>query len=410
MSHFSSLHLSTPLLRALAEEGYQTPTPIQAKAIPPALEGKDVLGCAQTGTGKTAAFALPILHRLHAEPVDDSHGFRRVPRALILAPTRELATQIGESFAAYGRHTGLAHTVIYGGVSQLQQVRDLLHGVDIVIATPGRLMDLMQQRRVALREVSVFVLDEADRMLDMGFIQPIRRIAAALPTPRQTMLFSATMPPEIVHLADSLLHHPVKIAVTPVASTVPKVEQFVYLVPRLRKQALLEQLLAEKSVERALVFSRTKHGADKIARKLQQTGVSAVAIHGDKEQNQRERALENFRAGRSWVLVATDVAARGLDIDAVTHVFNFDIPHEPEAYVHRIGRTARAGAAGVAIALCDAEERGFLHAIEKLTGKRIEVLPTPPGLPEARHAASHHATRRHGHAAPEGRRGRRRRR
>lgn len=382
------------MLRALGEEGYHTPTPIQAKAIPPALEGKDLLGCAQTGTGKTAAFALPILHRLHADPIDDSHGFRRVPRALILAPTRELATQIADSFAAYGRHTGLLHTVVYGGVSQFEQVKDLVRGVDILIATPGRLIDLMQQGRIVFREVQVFVLDEADRMLDMGFIEPIRRIARELPTPRQTMLFSATMPKEIMHLADSLLHQPIKVAVTPVASAAPMIQQFVYMVPRLRKQSLLERLLAEPGVTSALVFSRTKHGADKITRQLQRVGVSAGAIHGDKEQAQRERTLENFRSGRIWVLVATDVAARGLDIDGVTHVFNFDIPHEPEAYVHRIGRTGRAGATGTAIALCDSEERNYLHEIEKLVGKKIDVKPTPHGLAESRPTAPH---RSHGH-------------
>ncbi len=405
LSQFTSLHLSSPLLKALHEEGYHTPTPIQAKAIPIALEGKDILGCAQTGTGKTAAFALPILHKLHSEKIEEIHGIRRVPRALILAPTRELATQIGESFENYGRHTGLRSLVVYGGVSQFVQVKELMRGIDILIATPGRLIDLMQQRHIVFREIGIFVLDEADRMLDMGFIQPIRQIAKEIPTPRQTLLFSATMPREIQNLAHSLLHNPVKISVAPVASSVPQIEQVVYFVQKEKKLALLEQLLGQPGVDRALVFTRTKYGADKLTRKLQRTGVSAGAIHGDKAQNQRERALENFRTGRSWVLVATDVAARGLDIDNVTHVFNFDVPNEPEAYVHRIGRTGRAGATGIAIALCDPQERAFLRDIEKLTGKQITINPTPEGLQqEVKHPApprnhqphSHNSHRPHG--------------
>ncbi len=396
MLNFSALNLSAPLLRALTDEGYTIPTPIQAKAIPPALEGRDLLGCAQTGTGKTAAFALPILHRLGAAPIDKSRRGPATPRALILSPTRELAGQIGESFSAYGRHTVLANTVIFGGVSQFHQVRALKNGVDILVATPGRLMDLMEQRLVNLSAVSIFVLDEADRMLDMGFINPIRRIAAALPkppAPRQTMLFSATMPREIVHLAESLLRDPVRVAVTPVASTAALIEQMVYMVPRERKQALLEHMLREPGVARALVFTRTKHGADKVSKRLRHAGVTVDAIHGNKAQNARTRALDGFRSGRSRVLVATDVAARGLDVDGVTHVFNFDLPDEPEAYVHRIGRTGRAGAAGIAISFCDHEQRVQLRDIERLTGKAI---PSVTQLPELKPAAMEDYVRERG--------------
>ncbi|MBK7404364.1 MAG: DEAD/DEAH box helicase [Phycisphaerales bacterium] len=377
---FSSLPLSPQLLRAIRDEGYDTPTPIQAQAIPPALNGRDILGCAQTGTGKTAAFALPILHKLHTEGVADDRG-RHLPRALILSPTRELAGQIADSFAAYGRHTRLRHTTIYGGVSQYHQEKALHRGVDILVATPGRLIDLLDQGIVDLSEVSIFVLDEADRMLDMGFIQPIRRIASELSEERQTLLFSATMPREIVSLADSLLSNPVRVTVTPVASAAPLIEQSVYMVGRHQKQALLHHLIGEHGIERTLVFTRTKHGADKVARRLNRAGILAEAIHGNKSQNQRQRALDGFRKGKSRVLVATDVAARGLDIDDVSHVFNFDIPNEPEAYIHRIGRTGRAGASGAAIAFCDHEERSLLRDIERLTGKRIDAISELPELP-----------------------------
>ncbi|MBX3402052.1 MAG: DEAD/DEAH box helicase [Phycisphaeraceae bacterium] len=391
MLQFSSLGLADPILRSLNTEGYTTPTPIQAQAIPPVLEGRDLLGCAQTGTGKTAAFALPILHRLHAQPADKSRRGPALPRVLVLSPTRELATQIGESFAVYGRHTGLSHTVIFGGVSQYHQVKALQRGVDVLVATPGRLIDLMEQRLVNLSAVRVLVLDEADRMLDMGFIQPIRRIVAALTEPqsRQTLLFSATMPREIMHLADSLLRNPVKVAVTPVSSAVPLIEQSLYMVPRNSKQSLLERLLENRDVTRAVVFTKTKHGADRVARRLARAGVSSDAIHGNKAQNQRTRALDAFRSGRVRVLVATDVAARGLDVDGITHVFNFDLPMEPEAYVHRIGRTGRAGATGIAVSFCDHEERGLLRDIEKLTGKAVPRLETPtdlPVIPKAEHA------------------------
>ncbi|MBL8744827.1 MAG: DEAD/DEAH box helicase [Phycisphaerae bacterium] len=389
MNQFSSLSLASPILQALVEEGYTTPTAIQAQAIPPILQGRDVLGCAQTGTGKTAAFALPILHRLLAEPADKSRRGPALPRVLVLSPTRELATQIGESFATYGRHTGLNHTVIFGGVSQFHQVRALQRGVDVLVATPGRLMDLMEQRLVNLSAVKTFVLDEADRMLDMGFIQPIRRIASAVPAGRHTLLFSATMPKEIMHLADSLLKNPVKVAVTPVASAAPLIEQSLYMVQREKKAVLLEHLLADQDISRVLVFTRTKHGADRLCRRLSLAGVESAAIHGNKAQNHRQRALEQFRSGRTRVLVATDVAARGIDVDGITHVFNFDLPNEPESYVHRIGRTGRAGATGVAISFCDGDERGYLRDIERLTGKKIRTIETPAGLVDARPTDRH---------------------
>ena len=397
---FTDLGLSEPVLRALRDEGYEHPTPIQAKAIPHVLEGRDILGCAQTGTGKTAAFALPILHSLMGEKIDTAQRGPVLPRALILSPTRELATQITDSFRQYGRHTGLSQTVIFGGVGQNPQVRALQRGIDVLVATPGRLIDLMEQRLVNLSRVRIFVLDEADRMLDMGFIQPIRRIEAALPREprRQTLLFSATMPGEIMKLADTLLRNPVKVAVTPVASAAPKIEQIICHVPRTMKGSLLLHMLGDPGVSRAVVFTRTKHGADKVARRLQHSGISADAIHGNKAQNQRTRALDAFRAGRTRVLVATDVAARGLDVDAISHVINFDLPVEPEAYVHRIGRTARAGASGMAVSFCSPEERGLLRDIERLTGKPIATrpiptdLPVPPPMPE--HSAHEHEQRR----------------
>lgn len=381
---FAQLDLAKPLLEALKEEKYTTPTPIQAKAIPPIIEGRDVLGCAQTGTGKTAAFALPLLHRLATMPVDTTRRGPALPRVLVLSPTRELATQIGDSFATYGRHTGFTHTVIFGGVSQFHQVRALHRGVDILVATPGRLIDLMEQRLMNFSRVGVLVLDEADRMLDMGFIQPIRRIVAAFPTPRQTLMFSATMPKEIVKLADSLLHDPVKVSVAPVASTIPKIEQSVYMVPKAHKQALLEHLVELEGVTRAVVFTKTKHGADRVKRRLDQAGITSQAIHGNKAQNYRTRALDAFKSGRAKILVATDVAARGLDVDGISHVFNFDLPMEPEAYVHRIGRTGRAGATGVAISFCDHEERGLLRDIERLTGAKVRAITELPDLPEPR--------------------------
>ena len=406
MVTFSSLNLCQPLLTALNEEGYETPTPIQGMAIPPVLAGSDVLGCAQTGTGKTAAFALPILHRLLQEPADKSRRGPALPRALVLSPTRELATQIGDSFATYGRHTGLFHTVIYGGVSQFHQVRALHRGVDVLVATPGRLIDLIDQRLVDLSAVKVFVLDEADRMLDMGFINPIRRIGGLVPKPRQTLMFSATMPKEIMSLADSLLTKPVKLAATPVATAAPLIEQQLYMLDKGAKQPLLHFLIQKNDVRRAVVFTRTKHGADKVCRKLNVAGISAIAIHGNKAQNQRQRALDGFRSGRSRVLVATDVAARGLDVDGISHVFNFDVPNEPEAYVHRIGRTGRAGATGIAIMFCARDEREYLRAIEKLTGQRVPNQQLPEGLPEVVAAiqSAEHASEEEGNHAPRERR------
>jgi len=379
---FQNLGLAAPIQAALVDENYTIPTPIQAKAIPTILEGRDILGCAQTGTGKTAAFALPVLSRLLSQPLDKSHKGSARPRVLVLSPTRELATQIGDSFATYGKHTGLTHTVIFGGVSQFHQVRALHRGVDIIVATPGRLLDLMEQRLTNFSDIHTFILDEADRMLDMGFIQPIRRIAAAVPAQRQTLLFSATMPKEIMHLADSLLRDPVKVSVSAVATAAPLIEQSLYMVHQKSKPALLRLLLEDETMTRVVVFIRTKHGANKLSTALERAGVDSVAIHGNKSQNQRERALDLFRAGRSRVLVATDVAARGLDVDGVSHVINYDLPMEPEAYVHRIGRTGRAGATGVAIAFCDREEQSLLNQIEKVMRKRIPLKPTPQ-LPES---------------------------
>ena len=378
---FTSLGLAPQLLRAIRDEGYDIPTPIQAGAIPHALENRDILGCAQTGTGKTAAFALPLLHRLVEEGVANERG-RHSPRALILCPTRELAGQITDSFDTYGRHTRLRHTAIYGGVKQFHQEKALRRGVDILVATPGRLIDLLEQGILDLTEVDTLVLDEADRMLDMGFIDPIRRIAAAIHPDRQTLFFSATMPKEIRSLANTLLNDPVTVTVSPIASLAPKIDQSVYMVGREQKQALLHHLIDEHNITRTLVFTRTKHGADKVTKKLNNAGIRADSIHGNKSQNQRQRALDGFRAGKSHVLVATDVAARGLDIDDITHVFNFDLPHEPEAYVHRIGRTGRAGARGEAIAFCDRSERSLLRQIERLTGSKIAATTELPDLPK----------------------------
>ena len=384
LTTFASLDLSPALLKTLADKGYETPTPIQARCIPPALEGRDLLGCAQTGTGKTAAFSLPLIDRLASAPHGAAKGGPRRARALILAPTRELAGQIEDSLRTYGRGTRLRHVVIYGGVKQGNQVRKLRAGVDIIVATPGRLIDLMDQGHVDLSGVETFVLDEADRMLDMGFIAPIRQIGRALPEKRQTLLFSATMPPKIRDLAGSMLHDPVRVSVVPKTSETPLIEQKLYHVAGEHKHALLAHLLRDKRIARTVVFTRTKHGADQLAKKLGRVGVSAGAIHGNKTQGQRQRALDAFRSGDARVLVATDVAARGLDVDGVTHVFNYNLPNEPEAYVHRIGRTGRAGATGQAISFCSRDERGYLRAIEQLTRTRIETsrVPLELGLPE----------------------------
>ncbi len=379
---FSSFPLAAPIQQAITEEGYTVPTPIQAKAIPPVLEGHDVLGVAQTGTGKTAAFALPMIHRLMTAEKDKSSRGPKMPRALILSPTRELATQIADSFNTYGRHAALDTTVIYGGVSQYHQVRALHRGVDIIVATPGRLMDLMQQRVVNLNEVEIFVLDEADRMLDMGFIQPIRFIAAALKNKKQTLLFSATMPSEIKHLADSLLKNPVRVSVASTSAAAETVEQSVYMVNRDRKLPLLQHLIRSANIQRVVVFTRTKHGADKVARRLNNVGLSALAIHGNKAQNLRTRTLESFKSGRTRVLVATDVAARGLDVDGISHVINFDIPMEPESYIHRVGRTGRAGASGIAVSFCDSDERSLLRQVERLLRKPIPLAKMDAELAE----------------------------
>lgn len=372
---FDQLNLIAPLLQALNQEGYTSPTPIQAQAIPMVLEGRDILGCAQTGTGKTAAFALPVLQLLH-ETRSMGGKFRPV-RALVLTPTRELAVQVSESFTAYGRHTGLKNVVIFGGVSQNPQVDAIRRGVDVVVATPGRLLDLIDQGHLKLRDIQFFVLDEADRMLDMGFAPDVKRIIAMLPLERRSLLFSATMPKEILRIADQLLQNPAKVEVTPVASTAEKVEQQLYFIEKSNKRKLLVELLKDEKIESSLIFTRTKHGADRVARELGRAGVKAEAIHGDKSQNARQRSLNAFKARKLRVLVATDIASRGIDIDDLSHVINYEIPNEPETYVHRIGRTGRAGALGVAISFCDSEERSYIRDIQKLIGKKIPVIETP---------------------------------
>lgn len=378
MKKFEDLKLIPPLLRAVKSEGYEEPTPIQEQAIPHVLEGRDLLGCAQTGTGKTAAFVLPILQRLSAQPIPTGRNGARPVRALTLTPTRELAAQIGESFAAYGRNTQIRHAVVFGGVSQGPQAAALKRGVDCLVATPGRLLDMTYQGLIDYGALEVFVLDEADRMLDMGFINDVRRIVELLPAERQTLFFSATMPPEIQKLADNMLRDPVSVAVTPPCSTVDLIEQSVYFVEKPDKPDLLTHLFKDPALRRVLIFTRTKHGADKVERRLVQRHIKAGAIHGNKLQNARIRALEGFKSGRIRALVATDIASRGIDVEDVTHVINYDIPNEPESYVHRIGRTARAGAAGIAIALCDSSERGYLKDIERLIKKRIAHAENHP--------------------------------
>jgi ATP-dependent RNA helicase RhlE len=408
---FQELGLSAPLLKALAAENYVRPTPIQAQAIPHVLGEKDLLGIAQTGTGKTAAFALPILQRL-------AEGGRRPQprscRALILSPTRELASQIAESFRTYGRNLKLTTAVVFGGVSIRPQTEKLSRGVDILVATPGRLLDHLDSRSLRLDQVEIFVLDEADQMLDMGFIHAIRRIVPRLPRERQSLFFSATMPRDIATLAGELLRDPVKVSVTPVATTAEKVEQRVIFVETSRKRALLADILRDEEMTRTLVFTRTKHGADRVVRHLEAEGLGAAAIHGNKSQAQRERALDAFKSGRTGVLVATDIAARGIDVDGVTHVVNFDLPNVPESYVHRIGRTARAGAAGIAISFCDAEEKAYLRDIEKLIRMQLPKsgsieAGTAPQASAARPAGRHQPGRPqqdrphgHGHGQPHG--------
>jgi len=372
-SAFADLGLLPALVAAVAAEGYVTPTPVQSRAIPHVVEGRDLLGCAQTGTGKTAAFVLPMLQRLSAKPRTG-----RI-RALVLAPTRELAAQIGERTGAYGKNLGLRHTVVYGGVGQRPQEDALRAKPDILIATPGRLLDLMEQGFVKLDAVEIFVLDEADRMLDMGFIHDVRRVIRVVPTKRQTLLFSATMPPVIAELSRSILIDPIRVDVVPQATTAEKIDQIVYHVPKSGKRALLERVLLGADVVRTIVFTRTKHGANRLVEQLDRAGIRAAAIHGNKSQGARERALEGFRDGSIPVLVATDLAARGIDVDGISHVVNYDLPNVPEQYVHRIGRTARAGAEGRAIAFCDEDEKGLLRDIEKLIRQRIVVAEASHG-------------------------------
>jgi len=377
LSAFSDFALIEPIQRALQSEGYTKPTPIQAQTIAPALLGRDILGIAQTGTGKTAAFALPILHRLvtSAKP-----RLARSCRALILSPTRELASQIAESFRTYGANLHLKTAVVFGGIPIGRQIRDLQTGVDILVATPGRLIDLVEQRAISLKDVEILVLDEADQMLDLGFIVPLKRIVTMLPKVRQSLFFSATMPKAVTGLVENFLTNPVKVSVTPVATTAERVTQGVMFIQSVKKQALLHAVLEDKSIERVLIFTRTKHAADRVVKHLTIQGIDSAAIHGNKSQAQREKALLAFRKGQCRVLVATDIAARGIDVEGVTHVINFELPNVPESYVHRIGRTARAGAAGIAIAFCCSEERPFLRDIERLTRLPIPVLALPDGF------------------------------
>ena len=372
---FQELSIIDPILKSLSEEGYTTPTPIQAQAIPIVLDGTDLLGCAQTGTGKTAAFAIPILQLLAQNRVP--HAKKQV-RSLIVTPTRELAIQIGESFNAYGRHLGLTSTVIFGGVNQHSQAIALRNGVDILIATPGRLLDLINQGIISLKNIEIFVLDEADRMLDMGFIHDVKKLIALLPARRQSLFFSATMPAEIIKLANTILHHPKKVEVTPISSTAETIKQFIYYVDKENKTNLLIEILKNQKIRTVLVFTRTKHGADKVVRLLVKHNIKAQAIHGNKAQNARQNALNSFKAKTTRVLVATDIAARGIDVDDLEYVINFELPNVSETYVHRIGRTGRAGANGTAFSFCDAEEKAYLKDIEKLIDKKIPAISDHP--------------------------------
>ncbi len=392
---FESLRLIEPITKSLIEGGYEVPTPIQVEGIPKVLEGHDLLGCAQTGTGKTAAFAIPILQLLYTRKPTQSTSYIR---SLILTPTRELAIQIGDSFQKYGKYTGIPTATIYGGVPQSEQVRSLRRGVDILIATPGRLLDLVQQRHVNISNLEIFVLDEADRMLDMGFVRDVKKIIRLLPQKRQTLFFSATMPPTIKDLAGSILTNPVKVEVSPTSSTADTVTQSVYFVEKNDKRSLLLHILQDKNIQTAIVFTRTKHGADKVAKYLQTSGVRAEALHGDKTQSSRQRALANFKTQRTRILVATDIAARGIDITSISHVINFELPNDPETYVHRIGRTGRAGASGIALSFCDREEKMYLRDIHRLISRQIPVnnehpfpvtftpveAPASPGLQKRR--------------------------
>jgi ATP-dependent RNA helicase RhlE len=400
---FEEFGLSQPILRAVVAEGYTIPTPIQSKAIPHVLAGRDILGCAQTGTGKTAAFALPILHRLTAVGNPPRGRGRRI-RVLVLSPTRELAAQIGESFQTYGYNTALRQTVVFGGVGQNPQTRAIKNGVDILVATPGRLIDLMNQGYIDLGSVETFVLDEADRMLDMGFLPDVRHIITKLPQQRQTLLFSATMPETIERFAATILRDPVRLRITPVRETTELIEHSVFFVPQKQKTQLLANLLKTRSVTRALVFTRTKHGADRVARQLNQSGIRADAIHGNKSQAARQRTLADFKSDRTHVLVATDVASRGIDVEGISHVMNYDLPHEPETYIHRIGRTGRAGATGIAFSLCDNDERKHLKAIERLirqtllVEKELSLGATP--VQRARPSSPSNGSRRQASSGP----------
>lgn len=373
---FEELDLIEPVLKALDDQNYTEPTPIQEKAIPLVLDRSDVLGCAQTGTGKTAAFAIPIIQHLHQDTEYKQH--HRKIKALVITPTRELAIQIGDSFSTYSKYTQLKNTVIFGGVKQAAQVNTLRNGVDILVATPGRLLDLMDQGYIHLNDIEYFVLDEADRMLDMGFVHDIRKVIHKLPHQRQSLFFSATMPRNIVELSRKILKNPIKVEVTPVSSTAETIQQYLYYTNRTDKNTLLKHILQDKDISQVLLFARTKHGADKIARNLEKQHIKAAAIHGDKGQNQRQKALTDFKAGKLRVLVATDIAARGIDIDKLRYVINFDIPNVPENYVHRIGRTGRAGEDGIAISICEPEENAFVKDIEKLIKQKIDIVSDNP--------------------------------
>ncbi|TVQ67219.1 MAG: DEAD/DEAH box helicase [Balneolaceae bacterium] len=368
---FTTLNLSDPILRSLKAEGYTNPTPVQEQAIPIALSGKDLLGCAQTGTGKTAAFAIPILERLAVNRTTDRN---RKIRSLIVTPTRELAIQIDESFQRYGRYTGLTTTVIFGGVNQKSQIKELKQGIDILTATPGRLLDLMNQGFISLSDIEIFVLDEADRMLDMGFIHDIKKLLKVLPVKRQTLFFSATMPPEIVKLSSTILHKPVSVEVTPESATVDKIRQGIYFVDKGNKKHLLVEVLSEEDNGSTLVFTRTKHGANQVVKMLNNKNIQAEALHGNKSQSARQKALSNFKDQSTRVLVATDIAARGIDVDELKYVINYEIPNIPETYVHRIGRTGRAGMSGTALSFVDAGEKAYLRDIEKLIRRKIPVI------------------------------------
>ncbi len=379
--NFKDLDIIKPILRSVQEEGYTNPTPIQEQSIPILLKGKDLLGCAQTGTGKTAAFAIPILQHLHLDNQNNKRA-RRI-KALVVTPTRELALQIGESFTTYGKYTGIKNTVVFGGVNQNPQTNALKAGIDILVATPGRLLDLMQQGFISLKNIEYFVLDEADHMLDMGFIHDIRRIIEKLPEKRQSLFFSATMPPAIVKLSGKILGRPEKVTIKPEQTTAEKVRQAVYFVSKKDKVRLLVHLLQNHEIDSVLVFSRTKHGANKIVKLLSKSQIKAEAIHGNKSQVQRQKALGNFKKGITKVLVATDIAARGIDVEEMSHVINYDLPNIPETYVHRIGRTGRAGNSGIAISFCDAEERAYLRDIEKLIGQKVPIVNDHPFVDES---------------------------